>query len=54
VPVTGFYTCRGNLNAAQEIIRRGKKFPIFAPKMMQIGTFVGQFRTDLVFIAESF
>jgi hypothetical protein len=51
VPVTGFYTCRGNLNAAQEIIWRGKKFPIFAPKMMQIGTFVRQFRTDLVFMA---
>jgi hypothetical protein len=54
VPVTGFYTCRGNLNAAQEIIWRGKKFPKFALKMVRIGTFVGQFRTDLVFIAVSF
>jgi hypothetical protein len=52
--VTGFYTGRGNLNADKEIICCEKKFPIFAPKMVHIGTFIGQFRTDLVFIAVSF
>jgi hypothetical protein len=54
VPVTGFCTRRGNLNAPGEIVRREKKFSTFAPKTVHIGTFIGQFRNRLDILAQFF
>jgi hypothetical protein len=54
VPVTGFCTRRGNLNASREIVCREKKFTTFAPKTVHIGTFIGQFRTLLDILAQFF
>jgi hypothetical protein len=54
VPVTGFYSCRGNLNAPEEIVCREKKFSTLAPKMVHIGTFIGQFSTVFGIIAHLF
>jgi hypothetical protein len=54
VPVTGFYSSRGNLNASEEIVCREKKFSTLAPKVVHIGTFIGQFNTVFGIIAQSF
>jgi hypothetical protein len=45
VPGTGFCACRGNLNASEEIVWREKKLSTFEPKVVHIGTFIGQFST---------
>jgi hypothetical protein len=49
-----FCSCGGNLNASEEIIGREKKFSTFAPKMVHIAAFIGQFSTVLGIIAQSF
>jgi hypothetical protein len=54
VPVTGFCTRRGNLNASGEIVCREKKFTTFAPKTVHIGTFIGQFRAVFDILAQFF
>jgi hypothetical protein len=54
VPVTGFCSRRGNLNASGEIVGRKKKFSTFARKRVHIGTFIGQFRTIFDILVQFF
>jgi hypothetical protein len=54
LPETGVCSCGGNLNASEEIIDRDKKFSTFVPKMVDIGTFIGQFSTVFGIVAQSF
>jgi hypothetical protein len=54
LPETGVCSCGGNLNASEEIIGREKKFSTFGPKMVDIGTFIGQFSTVFGIVAQSF
>jgi hypothetical protein len=42
------------LNAPEESIDREKKFPTFAPKLVQIATTVGQFSASFDIVAQSF
>ena len=39
---------------SEEIVCREKKFSTLAPKMVHIGTFIGQFSTVFGIIAQSF
>jgi hypothetical protein len=54
LPETGVCSCKGNLNAPEEIIGRQKKFSTFVPKMVHIATFIGQFSTVFGIVAQSF
>jgi len=52
VPGTGFCACQGNLNASEEIVWREKKLSTFEPKVVHIGTFIGQFSTSFGTISQ--
>jgi hypothetical protein len=54
LPETGVCSCGGILNAPEESIDREKKFPTFAPKLVQITTTVGQFSAGFDIVAQSF
>jgi hypothetical protein len=54
LPETGICSCGGNLNASEETIDRKKKFPTFAPKLVQITATIGQFSADFDIVAQSF
>jgi hypothetical protein len=54
LPGTGVLSCGGILNASEETIGRGKKFPTFAPKLVQIVTAIGQFSAGFDIVAQSF
>jgi hypothetical protein len=54
LPETGVRSCGGILNASEEIIYREKKFPTFAPKLVQIATIIGRSGTVFEIVAQSF
>jgi hypothetical protein len=51
---TGVCTFGGILNASDESIYREKKFPIFAAKLVQIATIIGQFSALSDIVEQSF